>query len=509
MTGAPSAAAGQRQWPAVNPRDANGAHNAGLAALKDGTELMALPLLDAARAFNPRDPRLWQITGLLYRSLDDLAPAVAAFEKAAALAPNDGLIAHGYARAAMEAGLPAVYLFERAHRLAPLDAAVLLGLAASLSAEAGAAAAMALVEEQLKQHPAWIPGHALMARLRCVVGERDRFTETFERALATAPGEVELWRELIMTLIHAELFDEALDAIARGRVAAGPHLAFDANEAVCFDEMGKLEAAGRLFAQIGDVDDVFFLLRRMRHFLRAGRPEQASELGERLLGGPNAYWAAPYLSIAWRMLDDPRWAWLEGDERLVGVYDLADRVPSLEPFAARLRALHTTTHQPLEQSVRGGTQTDGELLRRIEPEIRALRRVLAETVERHIAQLPPPDAGHPTLGMDRRGPARFAGSWSIRLVGEGYHANHIHPEGWLSSAFYVALPERDPAGPPHAGWLELGGPQKRLGIDLPPTRLIEPRPGRLVLFPSTMWHGTVPFQAGERLTVAFDVAKPA
>src|ERR1051325_8333080 len=101
-------------WPAVNPRDADAAHNAGLAALKAGTELAALPLLDAARAFHPRDARLWQGTGLLYRSLEDLAPAVGAFEKAAVLAPADALIAHGHARATLEAGLPAVYLFERA-----------------------------------------------------------------------------------------------------------------------------------------------------------------------------------------------------------------------------------------------------------------------------------------------------------------------------------------------------------------------------------------------------------
>ena len=33
-------------------------------------------------------------------------------------------------------------------------------------------------------------------------------------------------------------------------------------------------------------------------------------------------------------------------------------------------------------------------------------------------------------------------------------------------------------------------------------------PGRLALFPSTMWHGTVPFADGERLTIAFDVARP-
>ena len=41
-----------------------------------------------------------------------------------------------------------------------------------------------------------------------------------------------------------------------------------------------------------------------------------------------------------------------------------------------------------------------------------------------------------------------------------------------------------------------------------PCRKIEPKPGHLVLFPSWMWHGTVPFTQGERLTVAFDVRPP-
>ena len=44
-------------------------------------------------------------------------------------------------------------------------------------------------------------------------------------------------------------------------------------------------------------------------------------------------------------------------------------------------------------------------------------------------------------------------------------------------------------------------------VDLPPFRTVEPKPGRLALFPSYMWHGTRPFGEGERLTVAFDVAR--
>jgi hypothetical protein len=86
--------------------------------------------------------------------------------------------------------------------------------------------------------------------------------------------------------------------------------------------------------------------------------------------------------------------------------------------------------------------------------------------------------------------------------------NHVHPQGWISSALYVALPERTADDSEDAGWFTIGQPQDQLGLDLAPRTKIEPRPGHLVLFPSWMWHGTVPFAGGERLSVAFDVRPP-
>jgi hypothetical protein len=148
------------------------------------------------------------------------------------------------------------------------------------------------------------------------------------------------------------------------------------------------------------------------------------------------------------------------------------------------------------------------LFSRIEPEIRALRAAIVAVVERYVAQLPPPVAGHPLLSQRRDRRVRFAGSWSVRLKGKGFHASHVHPQGWISSALYVALPDLDRDADPHAGWLQLGDPGPELRLDLGPTTRVEPKLGRLVLFPSWMWHGTVPFPAGERLTVAFDVAIP-
>jgi len=491
----------------ADPRSADSVFRAAATGVKHGLAAEALPLAQAGAANHPNDARMWQVLGLAHRQLEDLAPAVEALTRAAALAPTDALIVHSLARATMEAGLPATDLFERAHRMAPADPAVLLGRAAAYYAEGELEAAIEGLETQLRQHPAWLQGHATVARLRFGSGERAGLTATFERALEAMPREIPIWSEMIQTLMHAARYDQALAAIDRARAAAGASPTFDLLEADCAAENGETGRADALFAALGAPQPVSMAVRYMRHLLLAGRPAEASAFADGWRGGDPDNLLVPYRSAAWRLTGDPRWQWLEGDERFVGVYDIGDRLPSLDALAERLRGLHLALHHPLDQSLRGGTQTDGPLFSRIEPEIRALREAVVEAVEAYVAQLPPVQAGHPLL-LAKRAPIRFSGSWSVRLTGEGFHVNHVHPAGWISSAFYAALPEAAMGGETNDGWLSLGEPQAELGLDLPPVRLIEPRPGRLVLFPSTMWHGTRPFAEGERLTAAFDVARP-
>jgi tetratricopeptide (TPR) repeat protein len=490
----------------ADPRDADSVYRAAASALGDGLEAEALPLALAGAAAHPGDARMWQMVALAHRQLEDLAPALAAIGRAAALAPNDALIAHTKARVALEAGLPAAHLFEPARALAPDDPTILLGQVAAWFAEGEAGRAVEALDRRLLENPFWTEGHITLARLRWMLGERRLFTAGFERSLAAAPRALGLWKALVDTLIQAGLHDEALAAIARGRAAAGENATFDALETICRAERGETEAADRLFARLGRIDHVSMALHAMRHLLRSGRPEAASAFAEGWSGRDPDHLLVPYCSAAWRLTGDPRWQWLEGDPAMIGVYDLADSLPLLGALADRLRALHLASHHPLDQSLRGGTQTDIPLFARIEPGIRALRLILVEAVKRHVAALPPPRPGHPLLTA-KRAPIRFAGSWSVRLAGAGHHVNHVHPAGWISSAFYVSLPDGAMGGERHSGWLSLGEASE-LGLDLPPIRLVEPKPGRLVLFPSTMWHGTRPFAAGERLTMAFDVARP-
>jgi tetratricopeptide (TPR) repeat protein len=464
----------------------------------------ALPLLKAAIAEHPRNPRLWQTLGVLHRALNDSAAAVEAFTEAARLTPADLKPVYGVAQASLEAGRPATALFERARALAPGDGSLLLGRAAAQIAEGHADEAINGLADIVRNNPLWFDGQATLARLRWLAGDLDGFADGYRQALTGMPQSAALWSELVNLLIHVERYADAAAAIGQAQAAIDTPDALMPLEAACAAELGETDRADRLFAALAGRADIGIVERHLRHLLRTRRADAAAALAERWRDHAEANRIWPYVSLAWRLTGDKRIDWLEGDPALIGVVDL-DIADLLAPLAERLRALHRAKAAPLGQSVRGGTQTDGPLFAREEPEIRKLRAAIVDAVRGHVGGIGPRDAAHPTRRYVGRG-FGFSGSWSVRLTGAGHHSNHIHPQGWISSAFYVALPPPADMGPEPAGWLQLGAPPHELGLDLPAYRTIEPVAGRLILFPSTMWHGTLPFAAGERLTVAFDVA---
>ena len=120
-----------------------------------GEEDRALPIVCDA-AHRSRDPRLWQWTGILERSLDEHEEALRAFEAAAAIDPTNASIAHGHARVALEAGMPAADLFGNALKLSPTDGEILLGYAAAMLASGKGEQAETVLDQALARSPFWL-----------------------------------------------------------------------------------------------------------------------------------------------------------------------------------------------------------------------------------------------------------------------------------------------------------------------------------------------------------------
>jgi tetratricopeptide (TPR) repeat protein len=478
-----------------------------LDALDCGLFEAVVARIEREAAAGRADAPMFQVLGLAYRELLDGAEAVAAFERAASLAPRDARIAHGLARSTWEAGLPALDRYDAALALSPKDAGMLIGRAAALVSDGRGGEAEAFLRELLLQNPGWYEGHEAYARITAAARLACDGTGSVRSAIQQFPKDRSLWRVLLRLLLDARRYPEVVGTARSAALSLGEADDWRRAEAQALSELDEASSAQTLLDALQPVPGAAGLLTPLRNLIRLGRLDEASALAERRFPASEDAQLWPYRSLLWRLRDDPRWAWLEGNERLVGMTDLGLSAAEIRSLADLLRRLHTRSGELADQSVRGGTQTADMLFRRSASEISRLKIKLQEAVQTFIAELPPIDPEHPVLGFERAAPVRFSGAWSVRLGGGGRHASHVHPEGWFSAAFYVSVPdetqERD-----GAGWLNLGDGPADLGVALPPIRSIVPKPARLVLFPSIMWHGTEPFTEGERLTISFDVARP-
>jgi uncharacterized protein (TIGR02466 family) len=102
----------------------------------------------------------------------------------------------------------------------------------------------------------------------------------------------------------------------------------------------------------------------------------------------------------------------------------------------------------------------------------------------------------------------FTSSWFVKMQQGGHLSPHIHEIGWISGAVYLAMPEVNG----DEGAFEYG----THGDDYPiqpskkqsdfPTANILPKVGEIVLFPSSLFHRTIPFTANDnRVCIAFDL----
>lgn len=307
---------------------------------------------------------------------------------------------------------------------------------------------------------------------------------------------------------------EALSALESAEAASGPSAATDmlAAELLRLDgdfPRALLRARAAAARAPGDRAAHAPLARLL---LTTGAAAEAEAIARRILA------AAPsdqlWLALLWTSLaarNSPEADDLLDFDRDIAVIDLSPPAgySSIAAFnaalAAELAPLHRAAGPPLGQSVRGGSQTRRPLQAVASPAIAAFFRKALGAVEQFAAALPE-SPGHP-FHRGRQAPQRVTGAWSVRLAPGGSHASHVHPGGWISSAYYVDLPGDADGGADGRGSLALGKPPFPLDALPAPRRLIEPRPGRLALFPSYCWHGTVPFKGpGERLTIAFDIA---
>lgn len=485
--------------------------NRAISASNADRPAIALEAAETGLKHFPGHPRLMATRAMALKNAGRLDEAIAAFEQAVAADPNRALTRHNQAlalRAAcrFEAACDAYAASERLG----MDGAQFHANWAAAELESGRVdGAIEHYRRALAKDPAHVEARAGLTRVQIEYrGGEDAFAHYEE--FTTARGSLADWIEYATVLQAHRRHHEAADVAGRAIAMFGEEPALVGLQATAQgiegDAGAALERIDRAFGGRGDAPLGMMAMLA----IRAGQPERAAAIaGQQVKLNPADQGAWAILSIAWRLLDDPREAWLCDYERLVMVTDVdpLDGGLSAGVYAAEvatmLDPLHQASAEPGDQSLRGGTQTSGPLFLRPEPGIQRFGENVLAAAQRAIAGLGE-DPAHPFLSRKSER-LDFSGSWSVRLSPGGHHVAHMHSQGWMSSAYYARLPPKDdPAAAGRQGWIQFGAPPAMFDLDLAPRRTVEPAPGRLVLFPSYLWHGTLPFDAGDRLTAAFD-----
>lgn len=386
-------------------------------------------------------------------------------------------------------------------------------LARTLIASGDFAGAEAALRDCLQREPRRADAHSNLARLVWMrTGDSAQATAILDQALHIFANDDALRATKAAILQGAGDARAAYDCLAEpaSRPLAPPALLVRAGLAALeFDSATALILAERaLRAAPADTTALNLLVAAQ---LGVGDARAALAHCETLLvNSPDDQYLIALQTTAWRLLGDARYAQYCDYAQLAVPYQLEapSGWPDLGHFFADLKRSLAPLHNPhghalLFQSLRNGTETTGDLARNPDAVIQALFKMFDAPIRNYLERI---GAGADPLRRRNNASYRFNGGWSVRLRSAGYHNNHVHPRGWISSACYIELPESMSDAGNQEGCLVFGEPSIVTSPPLAAEHSVHPQAGMLVLFPSYFWHGTVPFTGTQtRLTVAFDV----
>lgn len=191
-------------------------------------------------------------------------------------------------------------------------------------------------------------------------------------------------------------------------------------------------------------------------------------------------------------------------------------IPQLtEPNSKLLKdLLHDISNAKIAERKQGmlhyGEQSAGNLFKRPEGSFRALAELIKQEFINYKKKFSEADC---ELIQSFPTELEFTSSWYVKMRQGGHLTSHIHEIGWISGAVYLAMPSQKQSA--SEGAFEYGNHGDNYPIIAPhtqndfPLSHTMPNVGDIVLFPSSLFHRTIPYTSDEaRICIAFDL-KPA
>jgi len=412
----------------------------------------------------------------------------------------------------------AVDLLARAVKLDPKHAAFHSDLGNALQACGELDEALGAFSTAVRLDPEAAHLHFNLGNVLNLKGQPEAALQAYRRAIEIAPDNSVFHNNFGNTLQELQRLDEAAQALARAVALDNRYVDAHYNLGMVQEARGNFEAAIGAYRKVLSLDPGHFAaqLRFIERLFLSDRQADALAAADAGLavGAMNVNAMVMKATVLAASDDrDAERAFVDFDRMLWSTsLALPEQYASLEDFNRAL-ADHVRTHptlmtEPPDRTTRSGKQS-GDLLDGPLGPMGPWADAIRGAVEAYFKQLPR-DANHPYLA--RRPSQWHLNAWGVVLSRHGHQLPHTHPSGWVSGVYYVKVPEsvHDPARR-REGWIEFGRPDPRFTCVRDPTvKVIEPAEGTVLLFPSYVWHGTLPFDSDEeRISIAFDVQPDA
>ncbi|MEO8444863.1 MAG: tetratricopeptide repeat protein, partial [Gammaproteobacteria bacterium] len=397
----------------------------------------------------------------------------------------------------------ALVQLQAAAALSPDSAEVQVNLGNALHAQGSLETAEDIYRQALRLDPQHVRGLMSLGNLLYAVRRPADALGFLAAAAALAPESAPAHMFLGNALRDLVRIDEAVGSYRRALAIEPTNADTNENLGLILKAQGRLEEALACFRTSGNpysralALDCELRLGRPTDFfayLEAHAADEATNLHSASLSA--------YASCAFGR-EDPHLFCPEplAQVRVVDRYTNAGDAAFLEALIAEAGQVNVMW-EPRGVTTKRGFQSGGNLFAHGYSALEKLHRDLVEELQRYRAALAPP-----ALALATRWPEKMRlRGWYVRLLTGGHQNYHNHPFGWMSGCLYLQMPT---AAPPGDGAIEFGldsGDLPRLSDRPAPTLVKQPRPGQVVLFPSSLYHRTIPFHSDEeRLCIAFDL----
>jgi len=181
------------------------------------------------------------------------------------------------------------------------------------------------------------------------------------------------------------------------------------------------------------------------------------------------------------------------------------RLSQEDGFSDELRKnlieIHTKLDSTPQDLLKNGTQSAGNFLLLQDPHVISIRKIITHHIKKYYSHYLKSNEG-----FINHWPKHYnLHGWIINLKTGGSLGSHMHKSGWISGSVYLNLPKVE------------GNNQGNIvfdlhGADYPkndrtfPKKELAIEKGDIVIFPSSIFHWTIPFKTREeRVTLAFDI----